>query len=472
MDTSVFWLEKRLSRSALGLGFALVLAANAGCSGDGDQLPALQPAETPDAGHPEAPQHDAGSQADAATPDVIPPSPTASAGTDQTALAGATVTLSGQGQDETGAALGYRWTQIAGPTITLAAPDRAQTTFTAPLVSGELEFQLAVQSENGQGSDRIKISVSAPPALFVTNRTEASVSRFAISPELDGNVAPEATWRGNDTRLSPPSALIVDKADGLVVATVATGERTSLLGFSSAFGSGGNAFPERYFPWSSFGYGSLDAMAYDRANDLLFLFINSAIPTLFVYADVATRAFTSGAKPKATLGFGASAYVINGWKIRDLELSASGELYLVHSAFEHVVYVFSKASAINNGAGPSRILTMGIRDTTDAFIDTSDRLYVVSSHAPEVLVFENASSLKDAITPTRKINVTIEPLATGFNGITVDAAGTAYVTASNADAFYVIESIASKSGAVTPDRTITGTATGLSGPGKLTAVAR
>ena len=212
-------------------------------------------------------------------------------------------------------------------------------------------------------------------------------------------------------------------------------------------------------------------MAYDRASDLLYLVINSPTPALFVFGDVATRTFTSGAQPKATLGFAASAYVANDWKIRDLELSASGELYVLHSAYENVVVVYSKASTISKLTGPSRTFTaLGSQDMTDCFIDASDRLYIVSSRVPEILVFDNVSTLNGFASATRKLTVTAT--ASGFNGITLDAAGTAYVTASNANAIYAIENVASKSGAVTPDRTVTGTATQLAGPGKLTAVAR
>ncbi len=465
--------KRRLKAVALGLGLAL-LFANAGCSGGDDPLPALS--EAPDAGGPDArPVFDAGSRSDGAASDAaasdalpadaIPPSPTANAGADQAVAAGVQVTLSGQGQDATGASLGYRWTQISGPTITLGAPDQAVTTFSAPLASGELEFQLAVQSANGLGSDRVKVTVSATPALFVANRNGDSVSRFAITSELRGNVAPEATWRGSHTRMLTPGALIVDKAGGLVVSTGPTGR---ILGYSSAFGAGGDVTPERYVGGPSMGLGSLEAMAYDRANDLLVLINFNAPSVLFVFGDVSTRDFTGAVKAKTVLPTSALS------KPRDIEIAASGELYVVNADYQNIV-VYPKPSAIDNLSVPSRTITgagftLGM---SDAFIDASDRLYVVTSDASKILIFDRASTLTDAVTPTRTITVTTAPVfATGFNGITVDAAGTAYVTDVNQDAFYVIENAASRSGTVTPERTVTGTATGLSGPAHLIAVTR
>jgi hypothetical protein len=60
----------------------------------------------------------------------------------------------------------------------------------------------------------------------------------------------------------------------------------------------------------------------------------------------------------------------------------------------------------------------------------------------------------------------------GLVGITVDAAGTGYVTGANVHAVHVIENIGSRSGTITPDRVITGPATGLSSPGRMVAVTR
>ena len=60
--------------------------------------------------------------------------PTANAGEDQSGVeAGATVTLSGAGEDpDAGDVLQYAWTQLSGAAVTLSAPAEAVTTFTAP----------------------------------------------------------------------------------------------------------------------------------------------------------------------------------------------------------------------------------------------------------------------------------------------------------------------------------------------------
>ncbi len=91
--------------------------------------------------------------------------PTADAGPDQTVAEGATVTLSGSGSDPDGTPVsGYRWTQTAGPAVTLTSATTATTSFTAPtgLTADEtLRFSLVVTSGYEGGSDSVDVLVDA-----------------------------------------------------------------------------------------------------------------------------------------------------------------------------------------------------------------------------------------------------------------------------------------------------------------------
>jgi cyclophilin family peptidyl-prolyl cis-trans isomerase len=78
--------------------------------------------------------------------------PVARAGTDQTVEVATEVTL--DGSSSTGRSLSFRWRQSSGPTVTLAAPDAATTTFDAPAVfeanDNQLVFELTVRDAAGQ----------------------------------------------------------------------------------------------------------------------------------------------------------------------------------------------------------------------------------------------------------------------------------------------------------------------------------
>ena len=93
--------------------------------------------------------------------------PTADAGADQAGVEeGATVTLSGSGQDpDAGDTLQYAWTQTGGATVTLSAPAAAETTFAAPTGLTEdavLAFTLQVTDAGSlTGDDEVAVTVVA-----------------------------------------------------------------------------------------------------------------------------------------------------------------------------------------------------------------------------------------------------------------------------------------------------------------------
>ena len=91
--------------------------------------------------------------------------PVANAGPDQTVSEGATVTLTGSGSDPDGDTITeYRWTQTAGPAVTLSSATGTTTSFTAPtgLVADEvLRFSFVVTAGGEGGSDSVDVTVNA-----------------------------------------------------------------------------------------------------------------------------------------------------------------------------------------------------------------------------------------------------------------------------------------------------------------------
>ena len=78
--------------------------------------------------------------------------PLARAGDPQQVSAGAAVTLGGSGVDPDGDPLTFTWTQIEGPTVTLANEKTAQPTFTAPAVDAATALAFSLVTSDGKAS--------------------------------------------------------------------------------------------------------------------------------------------------------------------------------------------------------------------------------------------------------------------------------------------------------------------------------
>ena len=103
--------------------------------------------------------------------------PVANAGPNQTLPAAATVTLDGSASyDPQGNKITYQWQQIAGPTVTLSAPNNVTTTFAAAAGQSYV-FQLTVRDSLGlQSSADVTITVAAPAPQ------SPQIITFTVSP--------------------------------------------------------------------------------------------------------------------------------------------------------------------------------------------------------------------------------------------------------------------------------------------------
>src|SRR5256712_783873 len=129
---------------------------------------------------------------------VLAPSnnpPVANAGPDQTVNDGSSITLDGSASsDLDGDALTFKWTQVAGPTVTLTGASTATPSFTAPFVDNDpdLTFQLIV-------NDGTFDSIPAAVNVIIKN---------AIPSGTDGKI----TFSSDRVNLS--NAIFVMNADG------------------------------------------------------------------------------------------------------------------------------------------------------------------------------------------------------------------------------------------------------------------
>jgi serine protease len=148
-----------------------------------------------------------------AVPDAIP---TAFAGPNQIAPPATTVTLDGSKSVALSSVtlsrktiVAYEWTQTAGTTVSLATPNAAKATFTAP-ASGTLTFRLRVtDSEAKTGDDFVSVRVNSPPTLAAAPPAQAvpvgTVVSFTVSgSDADGD---SLTFVATAPTTVPPTAL-------------------------------------------------------------------------------------------------------------------------------------------------------------------------------------------------------------------------------------------------------------------------
>lgn len=106
--------------------------------------------------------------------------PVANAGVDKTVNEGATVALSGSGTDADGTIVGYAWTQLSGPAVTIISANTANASFAAPQVSADtaLAFRLTVtDNEGATGYDDITVTVQDVPAANVPPTASAGADQ-------------------------------------------------------------------------------------------------------------------------------------------------------------------------------------------------------------------------------------------------------------------------------------------------------
>ncbi|MGE3180092.1 MAG: PKD domain-containing protein [Phycisphaerae bacterium] len=393
--------------------------------------------------------------------------PVANAGADQSVSRNSAVQLNATGsQDADGDSLQFSWTQTGGTSVTLSSATAAQPTFTAPAGAGSLTFELEVNDGNGgSDEDSVTINVTVPPAsLFVANNDTGRITVHQTNA-LDGEVAPsERIDAGATTSLFQVRSLVVTPGGTLF----ASRQNGGIVAYDiDGLTEDGTKPADAVIEGNSTELDAPISLAYDAANDLLFVGNVNAGMGVLVFEDVSENSFSGNVAPVRMFSPPDRAPFDNLSMTLDALWLHQGDLYASDTSGLNVnssrILVFAGAATADGEVAPIRTITSSSFDNIeDITIDSGNRLYVVDG-TNVVKIFDDAATVDGNSVPGRMItiNMTVDP---SIQGIAIGSDGTGYLADRGNDIVYTIEDIAGRNGTVIPDAMLEGFDSRIAGP--------
>lgn len=379
--------------------------------------------------------------------------PTANAGADQSVNGGEAVQLDGSGSsDPDNDPLTFAWTQTAGSSVALSGETTANPTFTAPLSTETLTFQLTVSDGNGGAdTDSVNVTVTSQPRLFIANFAGNSVVSYANPDTVNGNIPPDTNLQGAQTLLNAPSDIVINAAGQLHVSNFNT---PSVTTYNNAANTNGNLQPNGNVTGAATQLFQPTTLTVNTAEDLLFV-ADITGNNILVFDNTSSSAFNGNRAPTR---------VINSVDINNpfgINFGANDDLYVANNT-TGAIAVFANASNLNGNVAATRLITSGsFNNIFDVFIDGNDTMFVVDATGGNVFIFSNAASLNGAVTPDFTLQVIP---ATTLTAIAVDSNDVGYLVDNVNNAVYSYNNISTRNGPFNPNRTIQGNQTQLVAP--------
>jgi len=376
--------------------------------------------------------------------------PVADAGADQTANAGAVVTLDGSAStdpdvpnDRTPGPLTFSWIQTAGTPVALSGANTATPTFTAPNVDETLTFQLTVTDDEGNSvTDTVAITIigaieNLPPTANA-GPDQAVKGGAAVTLDGSGSSDPDAgdslTFSWTQTAGTPVALSNANTATPAFTAPNVTETLTFQL--TVADGNGGSD------------------------PDTVNVTVTKAVTVLFI-ANIAGNNVTSYQDPVTVNGNVAPDTNLQGAQTQlngPSDMVVTGDKTLIVSNFTgKAITSYKNANATNGNLTPDGNVqgaaTTLVGPTTLTINTGADLLFVADIATDQILVFAGASTtvFNGNLAPTRTI--ASAALNNPF-GINFGANDVLYVANNGGKNVLVFDNASNKNGTVAPDRII------------------
>ena len=255
--------------------------------------------------------------------------PVADAGSGQSVVGGATVTLDGGGSsDLDGSVTGYAWSQVGGTPVILSDAGAVQPTFISPVVAApeQLVFELVVTDNDGLLSAADQVAITVLPAgqlsTFDDSFSSNTVGNYTIENTWTSGGTPQVSWDSAGQRLRiltgdnvgveisaplPATASGVFELDFLPVKKYPAGGQFELRLIQDA---------QNYYQfWNSDGYGP----GYVR------IVINGAVAA----ESALNKAFFQGTNFDLNVSFDSNSITVGG--LVDVAVASAGRSLLVSS---------------------------------------------------------------------------------------------------------------------------------------------
>lgn len=294
---------------------------------------------------------------------------------------------------------------------------------------------------NPNGNMNMNDNTSGTNRLFVVNNNSGITSYSNPATNAD-NVMPTTDLPvGAATNIFQPRSLVVTTGGQLIVAR----QNGGLSVHDNALTATGATVANRTVEGAATLMDAPIALAYDAANDRLFVGTIDSDDGILVYDNVSNVAFTDNLAPTRKFNPPDRAPTnTTPMTIDSLALDMNGVLYVSDSSGLNVnssrILVFQNPGAANGEVTPDRtIISLGWGGIEDIFVDDDDNLYVVDG-SEQIEVVADASTANNLVVPDRTI--TLNGAGVAIRGILVDSMGRGFVADFGNDVIAILLNIA------------------------------